>query len=110
MNFFTFANIQGLKPKTVASKVPYINDLLTTNQQLFVGLSETWLSDHIDAELHVPNYVLFRADRNRTRQTVRGRDSEGVCAYVRQDLASSMEMLLSFSNGVVEILTLILNL
>ena len=60
LNYFSYINIQGLKPKTVLSKVPFINDVLTEKKQLFMCLSETWLNDHTEAELVIPNYKLFR--------------------------------------------------
>lgn len=106
MNYFSFLNIQGLKPKTVPSKVPYVRDLLKENNQLFIGLSETWLKDHKEAELLFDNYKIFRSDRVRKKSSVRGRDSGGVAFYVRNDLAQSMEKVLEFSNGVVEALCL----
>ena len=48
---FSVFNVQGLKPRTVHSKVPYLNDLLHQGNQLFIALSETWLRDHRDAEV-----------------------------------------------------------
>ena len=113
LSYFSFANIQGLKPKTVPSKVPYVKDLIGTNNQLFIGLSETWIKDHLEAELAIPNYTLYKADRHRFKKSNRGRDTRGVCAYIRNDLAGSMEEILSYSNGVVEVVALffkILNL
>ena len=106
LNYFSFLNIQGLKPKTVCSKVPYVKDLLTCGQQLFIGLSETWLKGHKEAELEIPiNYKVFRADRKREKKHPgRGRDSGGVALYIIDDVAYSVETILSFSNGVVEVL------
>jgi hypothetical protein len=64
------------------------------------------LKDHIDAELHINGYSLFRADRKRKKNSRRGRLSGGAAAYVRDDIASSMETLMKFSNDVIEILGL----
>ena len=64
------------------------------------------MKDHLEAELAIPNYTLHRADRSRVKKSNKGRDSGGVCAYVRSDFAGSMEEILSYSNGVIEILAL----
>ncbi len=84
--------------------MPFIQDLLHADDQLFIALSETWLRDHKDAELHVEGYTIFRQDRQRSRLKRRGRDSGGVAFYIREDLAVNTEPVLQFTNGVVEIL------
>ena len=43
-------NIQGISLQTVPYKVPFIQDLLDIDNELFFGLAETWLKDHKDAE------------------------------------------------------------
>lgn len=49
---------------------------------------------------------MFKTDRVRVKKkSNRGRDSGGVCAYIRDDLAGLTEIILSYSNGVVEVLT-----
>ena len=70
-------------------------------------LTETWLSEHLDAEVNVEDYTIFRADRNR-RKKKRGRFSGGVAVYIKEDIAASCETLLQFSNGVVEALMIYL--
>ena len=70
-----------------------------------MALTETWLYNHKDAELHVEGYKLFRADRKRKKRS-RVRFSGGVGCYVRLDIASTMEIVVNFSNGVVELLSL----
>ena len=74
--------------------------------QLFMAITETWLKDHKDAELHIDGNTLFRADRKRKKSSRRGRLSGGVAAYVRDDIASSMETHISFSNGVIAMIGL----
>ena len=69
----------------------------------FIMLTETWLRDHLDAELQIPNYSLFRADRNRAKKR-RGRNSGGVAMYLRNDIAAHAEILLKYSSGVNEAL------
>ena len=50
---FSILNIQGLKPRTVLSKIPYIQDLIQANNQMFIAITETWLRDSTDPELCV---------------------------------------------------------
>ena len=66
-------------------------------------LTETWLREHVDAEVSIQNYSIFRSDRIRPKKK-RGRDSGGAAVYIRDDLAASAETLLKYSNGVVELL------
>ena len=66
-------------------------------------LTETWLREHLDAEVSIPNFTIFRCDRERARKR-RGRNSGGVAMYIRNDIASNTEVLLHFSNGVIEAL------
>ena len=54
-------NIQGLAPKTVKSKVSYIGEILLQKDQLFIGLSETWLNSSLDSEISIPGYILHFA-------------------------------------------------
>ena len=105
LSSYSIFNIHGLMPATLPSKVPYVSDLIQENNQLFIGLTETWLQNHKDAEVKIDGYSVFRSDRNRKRKS-RGRLSGGVAAYVRNDIANTMEINLQFSNGVVEILGL----
>ena len=85
--------------------MPYIQDLVRDQNQLFMALTETWLSEHVDAELTVEGYTLFRQDRKRQKKR-KGRDSGGVAVYVRDDLAADMVTVASYSNGVIEFLGL----
>ena len=94
-------NIRGLVPRTVPSKVPYIMDLLYDSSLLAFALTETWLDDHKDAELHIPGYSLYRQDRIRPRSK-RGRSSGGVALYIRDDQAISSEIVFNYSSGVIE--------
>ena len=69
MNTFSFFNIQGLCPQTRPSKVTYIEEQLNEHDKLFVALTETWLNskEHLEAELDIDGYRLFRSDRNRPK-------------------------------------------
>ena len=95
INCFSLWNCRGLKPRTVPSKVPYIQDLVREQDQLFIVLTETWLRDHSDAELDIGGYTLFRQDRKRQRKK-RGRDSGGVAVYMKNDLAADMVVYLDY--------------
>ena len=79
--------------------------MLEENNQLFISLTETWLKDHTAAELFIPGYTLFRCDRIRKKKSKRGRLSGGTAIYIRNDLSATTEKILSYSNGVVELLT-----
>ena len=71
-----------------------------------MALTETWLRDQLDAEVNIKDYTLFRQDRQRAKQTRRGRDSGGVAAYIPNDISGSTEPILEYTNGVVELLGL----
>ena len=66
-------------------------------------LTETWLREHLDAEINIKSYSVFRTDRNRLKKR-RGRNSGGVAVYIREDIAASCEVLFQFSSGVIEAL------
>ena len=101
LSSFSVFNVHGLIPSTVPSKVPYVSDILKEQDQLFMGITETWLHNHKDGEMHVDGYKFFHADRKRVKKSARGRFSGGVGCYVRSDLACTMEFMINFFNGVV---------
>ena len=101
----SISNFQGLKPLTVQSSVLYLKGNLLQNNHLFVILTETWLREHKDAEIHIDGYKIFRADRVRPKSKFR-RSSGGVTIYIKEDFAATFKPMLSFSNGVIEILLL----
>ena len=71
-----------------------------------MALTETWLKDHLDAELAVEGYTIFRQDCIRQKAHVRGRNYGGVALYIRDDIATSAEPVLQYSNGSVDVLGL----
>ena len=103
LNTFSLFNVQGLKPQTVQSSVPYISDLLKENNQLFMALTETWLHKHTNAEISIDGYTIFRSDRKR-KKAKRGRYSGGTAIYIRNDIAPFFKVILEYSNGVNELL------
>ena len=68
------------------------------------------MKDHLEAELDISNHKIFKADRSRPRKRKhKGRDSGGVAFYIRNDITTYMELmevLVSYSNGVNEMLCL----
>ena len=74
---------------------------------LFIMLTETWLLEHLDAEIHIEGYELFRGDPKREKKK-KGRFSGGVALYTKTQISSCSEVLLKFSNGVVEVLSVYL--
>ena len=106
LSYFSVFNVQGLVPQTKPSKVPYISDLLHSNNQLFINLTETWVGNHKEAELQIDGYVLFNSERNHKGRSTKGCLSGGVATYVRTDYSTSFKPLLNYSNGVAEALCL----
>lgn len=103
LDYYSFMNIQGLCPQTKSSKVPYIRDLLQEQNQLFIGLSETWLSCEKDAELHIDNYTLFKVNSPRNLKKKRtGRKCGGVALYIRDDIASSFKVKLEYASNSIQ--------
>ena len=106
MKTFSFMNIQGLCPQTTPSSVPLLSSILHSENHIFMGLTETWLSSsHKKAELEIEGYELFRKDRNHIKSKY-GRHSGGVAFYLRKDVSPMFEPILEFSNGVNEALLL----
>ena len=101
---FTVLNVRGLKPRTVPSKVPLISDIIYDISHIFIGLTETWLYDHQDAELNIGGFTLFRLDRQRKKIHNRSCYSGGVALYVNDKDAIDSEIILTFSNRVIEAL------
>ena len=99
-------NIQGLKPRTTPTKVPFIQDLLINDRLLFIALTETWLREHLDAEVNVNGYKLFRQDRIKTKTTRKGRDGGGTACYLKNEVAANTDTIMNFSNEVVDVLGL----
>ena len=98
-----------LVPQTVPSKVPYIKDELDDTSGIAFAVTETWLNDtHLDAELQIDGYSLFRQDRIR-KKSKSARSSGEVVIYIRDDHAISAETVFSFTNGVIESLGIYLS-
>ena len=96
-----FGHFPGELEEFLASQSPPAPDLLNESSQLAFALTETGLSDHNPAELHISGYSLYRQDRARPRSK-RGRDSGGVALYIRDDQAIFNEVVFTYSNGVIE--------
>ena len=64
-------------------------------------LTETWLRNHLDAEINIPSYSIYRADRIRPKKH-RGRNSGGSAIYLKDEFCGPTEVQLNFSSGVNE--------
>ena len=82
-----------------------MRDILAEGNLLLLALTETWLRDQLDAEIAIESYTIFRSDRQRPKKR-RGRNSGGVAAYIRNDLASSTEVVMRYSDGIIDALCL----
>ena len=69
-------------------------------------MSETWLDEHRDAEIHIDGYQIYRSDCCVKRTRNRGKERGGVALYLRDDLTPLTKILLKYSNGAVDILVL----
>ena len=105
LKYFTYINIRGLQPKTVQSKIPMLSDILHEKNQLFLALSETWLRNELDAEVKIDGYDLFRCDKKAPKKKF-GRNSGGVAVFIREDISPTFNIVSTYSNGGVELLTL----
>ncbi|MPC32334.1 hypothetical protein E2C01_025645 [Portunus trituberculatus] len=86
-------NIQGLYPKTNQSKLPFLRELSSKEDFMIIALTETHLSAVVkEAEMNIPNYTSFRTDR-------KARTHGGTITYLRNDIASNANMVLSYSDG-----------
>ena len=71
---------------------------------MFCALTETWLKDQKDAEINIEGYTPIRQDRSRPKSSTRGRDSGGTLLYLRNDIATTAEPIIQYTDGVIEIL------
>ena len=83
---FILSNIRGLLGLRGKNKVPFLYDLATSRNCLWLAITETWLNPNIlDSELliHMPGYTVIRQDRE---SRIRG----GVCLFLRDNLTSEV--------------------
>lgn len=100
---FYMGNIRGLYPQNNQCKVPMLEEMIEEDNIYFVALTETHLNkNHLDAEIQMHNFTLFRADRKDRRHG-------GVALYLREDIAANAQTLISFSNGTTELLAVYLS-
>ena len=100
-------NINGLITTVhPQDKINLLRETMDEEKPLLLALTETWLHDHKEAEVHIENYNLFRKDRPVRSTFGRGRHVGGVALYVNSSwLPDSMEIL-GYSNAVVDILVI----
>ena len=92
--------MEGLLTNSSTS-VPFIVDVIEDEKMLLFMLTETWLREHLDDEVSVKDYNIYRVDRSRQKKR-RGRNSGGVAIYVKNSIVSLPEILLEHSCGVIE--------
>ena len=51
--------------RSLLAHLDEIHHLLSSLKPDILGISETWLNDSVDGEIHFPDYNIFRSDRNR---------------------------------------------
>ena len=66
--------------RSMLSKISELRLIAQNSNAAVIGVSETWLDSSVrDSEISIPNYTVFRKDRNS--------HGGGVCVYVRNDIA-----------------------
>ena len=90
-----YLNIRGLYPRSNRTKICYLRDLARLTSTSMIVITESHLSADVqDAELAIPGWTLYRADRAAPR-------THGGCAvYIRNDLTTQLVM--KHSNTVCE--------
>ena len=92
-----FGNIAGLYPKTNTVKVKFLAEKAEERNSFIIALTESHLKSQVlDAEVNIPGYQLFRADRHDHI------NKGGVIVYVKETSADGLKLLTSGCNGVVE--------
>ncbi len=92
------ANIRGLSLSKDRTKPDQLGDMAREANSVAIALTETWLSpQHEDAEISIPGFALYRADR---ASRARG----GAAIYLREDIAAVP--ILEYSCDTVEVLAL----
>lgn len=93
-------NIQGIVPSLSSKshwKLDYLSTILNNSDKYFpfVFLTETWCKSYMtDAQLHIPNYSVYRADRKL-------RHRGGSLIYIHDSILVSTS--LNFDNQYVEV-------
>ena len=64
--------------RSLLAHLDEIHHLLSSLKLDILGISETWLDDSVDGEIHFPDYNIFRSDRNR--------HGGGIATFVRNSL------------------------
>ena len=99
-------NVQGLVTiSQPQEKVEMLRDLMNEERPLFLALTETWLYEHKEAEVHIEDYTIYRKDRPLRREIGgRGRHVGGVALYIDSSWLPDSKEILGYSNSVVDVL------
>ena len=93
------ANVDGLYTFRNKTKVKFLEELCTSQNISFICVCESHLNPTIrDAEVKMNGFVLHRTDRSG------GRRKGGVAVYVKECASWNAEVVISYSNSVVEML------
>ena len=115
LNKFWLLNIEGLVTDVhKQEKINLIRETLEEEKPLVIALTETWLHDHREAEVHMENYNVFRKDRPvrkkgkkaRELKSGRGRHVGGVALYVKSSWLPDGKEILKYSNAVVDVIAI----
>ena len=104
-------NIQGLiTNKCPRDKVNLLRETVYEEKPLCLALTETWLHDHREAEVHIEDYIVFRKDRplrkKKKKNPSRGRHVGGVALYVNSSWLPDSKEILEYSNAVVDVMAI----
>ena len=100
-------NVEGLiTMKQLNEKVQMLRVTMQEEKPLLLALTETWLYDHREAEVHVEDYNVFRKDRPLRRAIGQGRHVGGVALYVNSSWLPDSKEILGYSNAVVDVLAI----
>ncbi|MEL7079637.1 MAG: endonuclease/exonuclease/phosphatase family protein, partial [Cyanobacteria bacterium J06582_2] len=101
-------NVQGLiTTNQPQEKVEILRDLMNEERPLFLALTETWLYEHKEAEVHIEDYTIYRKDRPLRREIGRrGRHVGGVALYIDSSWLPDSKEILGYSNSVVDVLAI----
>ena len=101
-------NVRGLITSIQPQeKVELLRDIMHEERPLFLALTETWLHDHSEAEVHIDEYTVYRKDRPLRRSIdSRGRHVGGVALYIKSAWLPDSKEILGYSNSVVDVLVI----
>merc|ERR1711874_180986 len=93
-------NVQGLiTTNQPQEKVEIIRDLMNKERPLFLALTETWLHEYKEAEVHIEDYTIYRKDRPLRREI--GRRGSTVHRFILANRLKRNSGILKLGSGRV---------